>query len=154
MANAAPALTQATTPASVQALAAQQLGLYSVESVEGAESVTGVAEALAPATRRVRRAPASPARPRSARPVRLCAGCRASEARYGFKPADATHPDDRPRTLCFQCFREELDRRQAVAARISKGDYEQGRLPLDETLRTLSRRRHRAQIAARHALGL
>lgn len=150
MANAAQALTQATIPASVDSLAGQQLGLYSLEGVGGVEGM----EALAPAARPARRVPASPARPRAARPVRLCAGCRASEARYGFKTADATHPDDRPRTLCFQCFREELDRRQAVAARISKGEFEQGRLPLDETLRTLSRRRHRAQIAARHALGL
>jgi hypothetical protein len=140
----AQALTHATVPAPVDSIGSQQLGLYGVEGME----------ALAPVARPARRAPASTPRPRALRPERLCKSCRASEARYGFKQAEGTHPDDRPRTLCFQCFREELDRRQAVADRISKGDYEQGRLPLDETLRTLSRRRHRAQIAARHALGL
>lgn len=140
----AQALTQATVPASVNSVAAQQLGLYGVEG----------AEALAPVARPARRAPASSPRPRALRPERLCKSCRASEARYGFRQVEGTGPDERPRALCFQCFREELDRRQAVAARISKGQYEQGQLPLDETLRTLSRRRHRAQIAARHALGL
>ena len=98
-----------------------------------------------------------PARPRQ--PLRvarrpMCEGCRSREARYGFQDHDQDPLLERPHALCFQCFREELDRRQAVAARISKGEFEQGRLPLDETLRTLSRRRHRAQIAARHALGL
>jgi hypothetical protein len=143
----AQALTQATVPASVNPVATQQLGLYG--EVEGATAL-----APAPAARPVRRAPASSPRPRALRPERLCKSCRASEARYGFKQIEGSSPDERPRALCFQCFREELDRRQSVAARISKGQYEQGQLPLDETLRTLSRRRHRAQIAARHALGL
>jgi hypothetical protein len=61
---------------------------------------------------------------------------------------------ERPRTLCFECFRVEIARRQAVAARLARGwNATQVRLPLEETLRDLTRRRRRAQIAARHALG-
>ena len=82
----------------------------------------------------------------------LCAGCRAREARYGFR--DEAHPEvDRPRALCFDCFRMEIGRRQAVAARIARGwNASQVRLPLEDTLKQLSLRRRRAQIAARHAL--
>jgi hypothetical protein len=82
----------------------------------------------------------------------LCAGCRAREARYGFR--DEAHPEaDRPRALCFDCFRMEIGRRQAVAARLARGwNASQVRLPLEDTLRALSLRRRRAQIAARHAL--
>ena len=98
-------------------------------------------------------------RPRQARPVRpvhpcLCAGCREKEARYGFRD-DADPVAARPRTLCFECFRVEIGRRQAVAAQLARGwNAEQVRLPLDEQLEHLSLRRRRAQIAARHALGL
>ena len=83
----------------------------------------------------------------------LCAGCRAREARYGFR--DEGDPDvERPRTLCFECFRAEIGRRQAVAARLARGwNGTQTSLPLEETLESLTRRRRRAQIAARHALG-
>ena len=82
----------------------------------------------------------------------LCAGCRAREARYGFR--DEEHPHtERPRTLCFECFRAEISRRQAVAARLSRGwNATQVTLPLEKTLESLNRRRRRAQIAARHAL--
>jgi hypothetical protein len=94
------------------------------------------------------------ARPTRPTPVRthLCAGCRAREARYGFR--DETEPQaPRPRTLCFDCFRMEINRRQAVAARLASGwNASQVRLPLEETLEMLTRRRRRAQIAARHAL--
>ena len=84
----------------------------------------------------------------------LCAGCREKEARYGFRDDDDPMAE-RPRTLCFACFRVELTRRQAVAARLARGwNAEQVRLPLDETLQALSVRRRRAQIAARHALEL
>jgi hypothetical protein len=99
------------------------------------------------------------ARARDTAPARggvapLCAGCRQHEARYGFRAADTDPGEDRPRTLCFSCFRIELDYRQAVAARLARGwNAEQVRLPLEETLRELTRRRRRAQIAARHALG-
>jgi hypothetical protein len=84
----------------------------------------------------------------------LCAGCREKEARYGFR--DEHDPiAARPRTLCFACFRVEIGRRQAVAAQLARGwNAQQVRLPLDETLQELTRRRRRAQIAARHALGI
>lgn len=89
-----------------------------------------------------------------AQPARgaLCAGCRNNEARYGFR--DAVDPSlDRPRTLCFECFRVELARREAVKARLARGwNAEQVSLPLEETLKELTHRRRRAQIAARHAL--
>lgn len=85
----------------------------------------------------VRRAPQKPV---------LCAGCRAREARYGFRPDENDPLVERPRTLCFECFRAEIARRrEAVQAT-------QVRLPLAHTLESLSRRRRHAQIAARHAL--
>jgi hypothetical protein len=85
----------------------------------------------------------------------LCAGCREKEARYGFRDEDDDPVAERPRTLCFGCFRVEISRRQAVAARLARGwNAQQVRLPLEETLRSLDRRRRRAQIAARHALGV
>ena len=84
----------------------------------------------------------------------LCAGCRARDARYGFRDEGDDPNVDRPRTLCFECFRIEIGRRQAVAERLARGwNAEQVKLPLEETLRTLTHRRRRAQIAARHALG-
>jgi hypothetical protein len=89
----------------------------------------------------------------------LCAGCRAKEARYGFR-ADRSKDQgaeetslDRPRTLCFDCFRIEIDRRRRAAEQLAKGwNAAQVGLPLEDTLNELSRRRRRAQIAARHAL--
>ena len=87
-------------------------------------------------------------RGRAATTTVLCAACQSREARYGFR-GDADDPRvDRPRTLCFECFRAELARRQEAAHAI------QGRLPLEQTLDALSRRRRRAQIAARRALAL
>jgi len=83
-----------------------------------------------------------------------CAGCREKEARYGFRDDDDPIAA-RPRTLCFECFRVEIGRRQAVAAQLARGwNAQQVRLPLEEKLEALSLRRRRAQIAARHALGL
>ena len=84
----------------------------------------------------------------------LCAGCRAREARYGFRPEGMEVPAfDRPRTLCFDCFRVELTRRQLVRERMARGwNAQQVGLPLEDTLRALDKRRRRAQIAARHAL--
>ena len=84
----------------------------------------------------------------------VCAACRAREARYGFRDEDDPGMP-RPRTLCFECFRVEIARRQAVAARMARGwNATQVTLPLEETLETLDKRRRRAQIAARHALAL
>ena len=76
----------------------------------------------------------------------LCAACRAREARYGFRPRKDDPTLDRPRTLCFKCFRMEIMRRQDVAL------TGQSKLPLEHTLDALDLRRRRAQIAARHAL--
>ena len=62
---------------------------------------------------------------------------------------------DRPRALCFRCFRIELTRRQQVAARLARGwNGKQVDLPLPDVLDDVNRRRRRAQIAARHALGI
>ena len=91
----------------------------------------------------------TPPRPRTPpRPARtLCAGCRAREARYGFRPDRADPLVERPRTLCFECFRAELGKRSAAQT-------SQVRLPLEQTLQSLRVRRRRAQIAARRALAL
>ena len=115
----------------------QQLGLYGrFAAPQGAKA------------NRVRPRPVARVEPQP----RLCAGCRAREARYGFR--DEAHPQaDRPQTLCFDCFRMEIARRQAVTALLARGwNASQVRLPLDDTLKELSLRRRRAQIAARHAL--
>lgn len=93
--------------------------------------------------------------PRTSDRTALCAGCLEKEARYGFKGEEDDPTAERPRTLCFSCFRIEIARRQAVAARLARGwNAEQALLPLEETLQRLTLRRRRAQIAARHALGL
>ncbi len=86
------------------------------------------------------------------RPVTpICAGCRAREARYGFRDEGDLEP---ARTLCFECFRMEITRRQMVAARLARGwNAQQVRLPLSDTLDAISLRRRRAQIAARRAIG-
>ena len=83
----------------------------------------------------------------------VCAGCRTREARYGFRDENADPSALRPRTLCFDCFRMEVTWRQDVAARLARGwNAQQTQLPLEATLNALTRRRRRAQIAARHAL--
>ena len=85
----------------------------------------------------------------------LCAGCREKEARYGFRDEEDDPTTERPRTLCFSCFRVELTRRQAVQARLARGwNAQQVSLPLEDTLKQLTHRRRQAQIAARRALGL
>ena len=86
----------------------------------------------------------------------MCAACQAREARYGFRSDNEDDPGvDRPKTLCFDCFRMEMDRRRAVAAQLARGwNATQADLPLSGTLEALGRRRRRAQIAARRALEL
>ena len=63
-------------------------------------------------------------RPRRAREF-LCARCQSKEARYGFREADE---EERPSTLCFECFRLELTKRQEAARRSRESD--QRSLPL------------------------
>ena len=92
----------------------------------------------------------------------LCAGCQAREARYGFRPDKDDPLVERPRTLCFECFRAEIGRRQEAAQAIQvrlplaphRAGVRDGDPALEQTLESLSRRRRRAQIAARHALEL
>jgi choline dehydrogenase-like flavoprotein len=94
------------------------------------------------------RTPASPPRPTRMTRVPMCASCRAREARYGFRSQLDDPLVDRPRTLCFECFRVEMARRQDSARAV------QVRLPLERTLEALHLRRRRAQIAARRAVGI
>ena len=93
---------------------------------------------------------------RSDEETRMCAACRAREARYGFRDANDEDPTvERPNTLCFDCFRMEMDRRRAAAEQLARGwNATQAELPLAGQLEALTRRRRRAQIAARHALAL
>jgi hypothetical protein len=95
-------------------------------------------QALPPRNRERRPQPVGP----------LCSSCRAREARYGFRPDGDDPQVERPRTLCFECFRIELGRRREAARAV------QPRLPLEQTLDALTRRRRHAQMAARRALGL
>ena len=100
------------------------------------------------------RARIQPANRSMERKAPLCAGCRTREARYGFRDQGDDPAAIRPRTLCFDCFRMEITWRQDVAARMARGwNAEQAQLPLEARLNALTRRRRRAQIAARHALG-
>lgn len=85
---------------------------------------------------------------RTPRKPALCAGCQAREARYGFRPDRDDPLAERPRTLCFECFRTEIGRRRAAE------QTTQVRLPLEQTLESLRLRRRRAQIAARRALAV
>src|SRR5712691_4498506 len=87
---------------------------------------------------------------------RMCAACRARGARYGFRDREDDDPTvERPKTLCFDCFRMEMDRRRAAAEQLARGwNATQAELPLAGMLDAATRRRRRAQIAARHALGL
>ena len=97
-----------------------------------------------PETPRVSR----PARPKDKVRAPLCASCQGREARYGFRAETDDPAVERPRTLCFECFRVEVARRQDLARSV------QVPLPLEETLKSLNHRRHQAQIAARKAAGV
>ena len=100
------------------------------------------------------RARVQPSNRSTERQAPMCTGCRTREARYGFREIGDDPAAVRPRTLCFDCFRMEITWRQDVAARMARGwNAEQAQLPLEATLSALTRRRRRAQIAARHALG-
>ena len=109
-----------------------QLGLY--------ERTAGRQDATAPR----RRAVPEPS------VVKRCSACKIKEARYGFSEDDRPA---RPRTLCFECFRMEINRRQALAAHLARGwNAVQTDLPLADTLHELDLRRRRAQIAARRVV--
>src|SRR4029450_5864506 len=94
---------------------------------------------------RLQPSPATARLKRQSGPI-LCSSCRGREARYGFRRDTDDPVVERPRPLCFDCFRTEMARRQEAARSV------QVRLPLEQTLEALSLRRRRAQIAARHAL--
>lgn len=116
------------------------------------------------------------------RPKRLCAPCRERARRTGRHEQEATtsaEPRSRvPFPICFQCYREELDRERRIAAAANLDTASEARfqdvLPLEPvdtarlamlkvqragvrataragTGRFVDRRRH-AQIAARHTL--
>jgi hypothetical protein len=142
-----------------------QLALYEVFEGDspretGRAATAGQANTSAKASRAAgaKRQQAAPAAARRhAVPGRtLCAACREREARYGFRDRRDDDPTvDRPKTLCFDCFRMEMDRRRAVAEQLARGwNATQGELPLAGKLEEADRRRRRAQIAARRALGV
>ena|SRR5437870_2653148 len=126
----------------------QQLVLYergTTRPVRRAHDMPAVADEVA---RRDKSADRSPLSNRTV--SKPCIACRTKEARYGFREADRP---SRPRTLCFECFRMEINRRQSIADRLARGwNATQTDLPLAETLHELSLRRRRAQIAARRAI--
>jgi len=129
------------------------MGAHAIQHTDNAEQLAlyegSLYEGMLPAA-----AVRSP-RARVADQTRICAACRAHEARYGFRDRDDDPVVGRPSTLCFDCFRMEIDRRQAAAAQLARGwNATQASLPLAGKLDALSRRRRRAQIAARHALEL
>jgi hypothetical protein len=128
---------------------------HALQHTEENEQLALYSRVARPRTARAK-APAGAHPGTAARRVPLCAGCRSKEARYGFRDGKAGELRyDRPSTLCFECFRVEIGRRQAVAAQLARGwNAEQAPLPLEDTLRNLALRRRRAQIAARHALEL
>jgi len=133
---------------------ARQRQGQAVGAVEGAQPLAGQQLALYEDLG-LRRSPVTSRQGRSTtNHPPLCAGCRGREARYGFRPDGVEAAAfDRPRTLCFDCFRVELTRRQMVRERMARGwNAQQVGLPLKDTLRALDKRRRRAQIAARHAL--
>jgi hypothetical protein len=116
------------------------------EAIEQLGFFAGTADVAAPARCHV---------PGARHGAPVCAGCRAKEARYGFRRHDDEPSTERPRALCFECFRMEMSRRQSINRRLARGwNAAQVSLPLEDTLNDLTRRRRRAQIAARRALGL
>jgi hypothetical protein len=129
-----------------------QLGFFGARGARGASAASRPTSVLRGDSTGRAHAPAS-GRARTQHDAPLCAGCGAREARYGFRRHDDDPTADRPRTLCFECFRMELTRRQAVSEQLARGwNASQVSLPLEQTLNELTRRRRRAQIAARKAL--
>src|SRR5256885_12825523 len=54
------------------------------------------------------------------RPRALCAACREALRRASLRGSAAPRDQRRARTLCFGCYRAELDRQKAIAARDRK----------------------------------
>ena len=119
------------------------------------------------------------------RPKVLCAGCRAAlqrEAAGGPTRPDIVPPDGdarrRPRPLCFQCYRADLDRQRAIVAAGQLDTSSEARFQYQLPLEPVDRsrldslkaargeariasvqgigayidKRRRAQIAARHTM--
>ena len=138
-----------------------QLALYGADEASRADEASAAAEARGVGQLGLPQAPHLPYRPQSRHkrhspePAHMCAACRAREARYGFRDVHDDPTVERPRTLCFECFRMEMDRRRSVAAQLARGwNATQTDLPIGDRLETFARRRGRAQIAARRALDL
>ena len=76
------------------------------------------------------------------------------EARYGFRDDPDDDPRlERPRTLCFGCFRVELSRARPWPREWHEGGTaRRSRCHWPRRSKTSNLRRRRAQIAARHAL--
>ena len=90
------------------------MGAHAIQHTDNAEQLALYEGSLAaPAVR-------SP-HARVADHTRMCAACRAHEARYGFRDREDDPLVGRPNTLCFDCFRMEIDRRQAAAAQLARG---------------------------------
>lgn len=85
---------------------------------------------------------------RPAAPKHLCAACRDRHARFHYRGVVKA---DRAHTLCFRCFRAELNRQRVRRTLIAPAVTER-LLPVEERERLLARRRRRAQIAARHVM--
>ena len=84
-----------------------------------AQRQLGLYESTAPAEARHRRAASAASAVASTAVRRLP---REGEARYGFRPDDDDDPTlDRPRALCFECFRVEVTRRRLVRERMARG---------------------------------
>jgi hypothetical protein len=81
------------------------------------------------------------------------AGCRAKEARYGFRPDGADDPTlERPRTLCFDASRRG-HAPPTHSERMARGGT-RGRWGCRSRTRSGRSTRLPGQIAARHALGV
>src|SRR5436190_20484812 len=75
------------------------------------------------------------AQPQYRRRKPLCAGCREREARYGAQDPDAPELE-RPRTLSFECFDMDIDRRLSAEQQSARRWYAvQAELSLDAKLR-------------------
>ena len=89
-------------------------------------------------------------------PKALCQQCRERKARFRFRGVVRA---DRSHTLCFQCYRAELDRCRAqrlppspLARRLAGAIVQFPEASANPVYAELTARRRHAQMAARHAL--